>query len=367
MKKILCFLMTVLLLLFWGCRPIDTSFEQEKQEIYINGAWITYSELDKMLENDFKSEFEKVIKNCKKREITDVFVHTVPFCDAYYNSKIYPKRASVLTKDYDILKYMIDECHKNNIKFHAWINPYRVRTADNNMQLLPDGSPAKKWENTPNISTANGIFLNPASSEVRALIIDGVREIINDYDVDGVHFDDYFYPTTDESFDKLSYQQYCNNTTTPLSLADFRRANVNALISGVYTAVKFKDKNIIFSISPSASIQENYNQQYADVSSWCKGEVVDYIIPQLYFGFEYPDPKYNFENLLKEWKDVINNTSVKLLIGLAAYKINTTLQPDSTEWAQGADIIKRQIEICEKDVKVSGYVYFSYGYMVENL
>ncbi len=367
MKKVQCFFIVVLLLLLCGCKSVDTAFEQEKREVYINGVWLTYSELDKMLESDFKLEFEKVIKNCKERGITDMFVHIVPFCDAYYNSKIYPKRTSALSKDYDILKYMVDMCHKNNINFHAWINPYRVRTVDNNISALPEESPAKKWENTLNISTASGIYLNPASDDVRALIIDGVREIINDYDVDGIHFDDYFYPSSDESFDKLSYEEYQSNTTTPLSLADFRRANVNALVSGVYTTIKFKDKNIIFSISPSASIEENYNKQYADISAWCKGGIVDYIIPQLYFGFEYPDPKYNFENLLEEWKMLTKDTDVNLIIGLAAYKINTSTELDSAEWSQGTEIIKRQIEICKNDAQISGHMFFSYSTMKEFL
>lgn len=363
MKKFLCCLLVPILLTLSGCRPVDTTLAEQPPPSYVTGVWITYAELDKMLSGDFKTEFKAAVSNCKKQGITDALVHTIPFCDAYYDSKILPKRVTAQNADFDLLDYMITECHNSGINFHAWINPYRVRTADSDLSKLPEDSPAKKWQNTYNISTVSGVYLNPASSEVRSLIIDEVREIIGAYKVDGIHFDDYFYPTTDELFDKPSYDEYRNNTTTPLPLADYRRANVNSLISGVYTAIKFIDKNIMFSVSPAASIDENYNKHYADVTAWCQNGCVDYIIPQLYFGFNYPDKNYQFSKLLTDWKNITNATPTRLIIGLAVYKIGTASEPDHTEWANGKDVIKRQQEICKTDESILGHCYFSYGYI----
>lgn len=264
MKKILCIVLTLLLLS--GCSPADNANENISKQNYITGVWVSYSELDTMLMGDFKTEFNVAVQNCLSRGITDMFVHVRPFCDSYYPSELFPLRATAATHGFDVLEYMINVCHQSGIKFHAWLNPYRVRTADNDISNLHENSPAKIWlsdetvDNDINVSTVGGIYLNPAESEVRALIIDGIREIIDNYSVDGIHFDDYFYHTTESIFDEQSYSAYCSEAQKPLALDDWRRANVNALISGAYTAIKFKNKDIVFSISPSASIDENYNK-----------------------------------------------------------------------------------------------------------
>ena len=277
MKKILC--MVLVLLMLTGCSSLeksDSTYKTNTADTYISGVWISYSELDTLFgTNDFKNQFNAVISNCKSRGITDVFVHVRAFCDSIYESKYFPMRETVKQYDYDVLEYMINVCHQENIKFHAWINPYRVRTADSEIAELPAESPARRWtkdqdtSNDINVALSDGIYLNPASSEVRQLVTDGIREIISNYDVDGIHFDDYFYPTQAPEFDGESYADYCEETQKPLSLADWRRANVNALISGCFTAIKFTDADIIFSISPAASIADNYDKCYADVSLWC--------------------------------------------------------------------------------------------------
>ena len=300
-------------------------------------------------------------------------MHTRAFCDSVYNSKYFPLRDSARGYDFDILEYMISKCHENQIKFHAWLNPYRVRTADSDVQSLSTESPARIWLedsdtlNDNNVCISDGIYLNPASSEARRLVIDGIREIANNYDIDGIHFDDYFYPTQSEEFDAASYAEYCADNQNPISLDEWRRANVNALISGSYTAVKFINSDIIFSISPSASIEENYDRYYADIQLWVESGCVDYIIPQLYFGFDYPDRNYCFDNLLKIWQKITDDTETKLLIGLASYKIKTQNEPDKQEWANGAEVISRQVQICQKSSDISGHIFFSYSSLCEYL
>ncbi len=371
MKKLICAILVLFLLA--GCtNHIAVNRENEKIN-YITGVWISFSELDNMLLGDFKAEFETAVQNCKARGITDVFVHVRPFCDSYYRSQLFPLRKSVVIHNFDVLEYMINTCHANGIKFHAWLNPYRVKTADNDISTLPDDSPAKRWlsddnpDNDSNVSTVGGVYLNPASSEVRSLILDGIRELIDNYAVDGIHFDDYFYPTQEAAFDEQSYTAYCSVTQKPLKLDDWRRANVNALISGTYTAIKFKDKDIVFSVSPSASIKENYDKHYADITAWLDSDCVDYIIPQLYFGFDYPVEEYRFDTLVAEWEKITKRTSVKLLIGLAAYKIGTQNEPDREEWANGRDVIKKQAELCKTRDSITGHIYFSYSFMCEYL
>lgn len=375
MKKLIACLL-VLLLLLAGCSPENNNSISEEKEVlpYQNisaaGVWLSFSEINSMLKSEagFKAEFDKVIENCKALKIGEIYIHIRAYCDSLFRSDYFPLISAARDIDFDAFQYITDVCHTYGIKVHAWINPYRVLTSSSDKEALDPESPAYKClsdentENDKNICLYNGIYLNPAEPEVRELVINGIREVLNRYEVDGIHFDDYFYPTTDPEFDSASYEKYRAETENPLSLSDWRRANVNALISGCYTAVKLYGKDIVFSVSPMASIEKNYNELYADVKTWVESGCVDCIIPQLYFGFDYPDKGYRFDNLLDDWIKLSKaNTEVELKIGLAPYKIGTDTQADSTEWNTSDDIIARQAEICYKNGSVSGFVLFSYS------
>ncbi len=363
MKKVLSLLFVMLFL------SACTSPIKEKTSLENSGLWITYYEINSMLESakGFKEEWKNVIKNCKRLKIQNLFIHTRAFGDSLYLSDYFPLFKNAQKYDYDVFGHIIDECHKNEIKVHAWINPYRISTATSNIDEIDSDSPAYKWlkdetnENDCNVGFANGIYLNPASSEVRCLVLDGIREMIAKYEIDGVHFDDYFYPTINEDFDSFSYNQYISQTENPLSLGDWRRSNVNALISSCYTAIKFANKNILFSISPAADLERNYNSLYADIEEWVKNGYIDILIPQIYFGFEYPDTKFTFENLLKQWKNLASKGKCQLRIGLAFYKAIPELEADKKEWQENSDIIARQVKICREDKAIDGYMYFSYS------
>ena len=304
MKRILVFIIAFCLL-FTGCKqnekPPQTENPPEKKGEMI-GVWLTYSELGDFAEKNFEEEFNKCVEKCLDFGINNIFVHVRPFCDAVYKSKVFPQSKYVEKYTGDALEYMINSAHKYGIKIHAWINPYRVSSASNDINILPDNSPPKQWltddtkANDKNVGiTDSGIYLNPAESDVRKLILKGVREILENYAVDGVHLDDYFYPTTAAAFDETSYNEYKQTVSVPLDLADWRRQNVNSLIHTLYCAVKAHNKNIMFGVSPAADIDRCYNELYADIESWAHGGYVDYIMPQLYFGFEYPKEEFSFD------------------------------------------------------------------------
>jgi len=365
MKRAICIILVIFSLC--SCKATKEQKTINKNE-KILGVWISYSELYSLIDTgDFKKSFDEVVENLKDMNITDAFVHIRPFFDSFYNSDYFPPNEKIKDLDFDIVEYMISSLHNANVKFHAWINPYRVKTAESDITTLNTESPAYKWltdnvaENDVNVCVCDGIYLNPASSEVNRLIIDGIREILSKYDVDGIHFDDYFYPTSSENFDKASYEIYKSSCESPLPLMAYRRANVNSLISGVYTAVKFEDKNTVFSVSPSASIEKNYSELCADIKLWCDNSCVDMIIPQLYFGFEYPDKDYCFDNLLEEWKNMLKESNVSLVIGLASYKLGTDSESDIIEWQNGDKVLEKQTKICSNDKSISGMVYFSYS------
>lgn len=370
MKKIWIIIAVILVLV--GCSTPEP--QQNYSNSAVSGVWISYSELNQMLTSDkgFKNEFQEVLLNLKQLKIKNLYVHVRAFCDSLFESNYFPLMQTVSEYEYDVFEHIIDACKGQNIKVHAWINPYRVSTSTTDVNTLGSENPVYKWlndengENDRNVCISNGVYLNPAEPEVRALVIDGIKEILKKYEVDGIHFDDYFYPTTESAFDEISYKSYCEGKSNPLCLEDWRRNNVNLLISGCYSAIKYIKKDVVFSVSPMASIEHNYNNLYADVKEWISGEYIDYIIPQIYFGFEYPDEKFKFTNLVNDWKNIVNNSEVGLFIGLASYKGVPELDEDKEEWENNSDIISRQVKICTQDELIRGYVYFSYSSLFSN-
>lgn len=347
--------------------PTNEATHEERE--FSGGVWITYLELENMLNDSrgFEKSFGDALNNCEEAKISDIFLHTRAFCDSIYPSAYFPQTESSKKFGGDVLGYITEECHKRQMRVHAWINPYRISNQTNDVENLDKKSPAYIWlndsdkENDRFISfTESGIYLNPAESEARKLVINGIREMLLNYDIDGIHFDDYFYPTKEEAFDGESYAKYTADNQNPLLLDEWRRANVNALISGTYTAIKFIDKELVFSISPAASIENNFYNLYADVRTWAENGCIDYIMPQLYFGFSYPADEYKFENLLSVWEDLSKHYNTPLVIGLAPYKIGSTEESD-IEWNEHHDILARQIRLCNQSEYIKGYCFFSYS------
>lgn len=379
MKKFLALVLTIIFI-FSGCEKTtkeNTEMPQASNENII-GAWINYNEIQNFT-NDCDNQTqlnEKIISMLNeftKYNINTIFLHSRAFDDCFYSSKIYPPSKYCVNNNelkFDILQSFID-CSKDfNIEIHAWVNPYRIRK-DNKTDLISKNTLAGGWyaqnpEDQKLIITDSSIFYNPAYVEVQKYVLSGIKEILDNYNVDGIHIDDYFYPTTSAKIDTEIYNDYVENGGT-LSLADFRRQNVNSLISSIYSLVKSYNQDLCFSISPSADIDADFNSHYADVKLWAsQNGYADYLIPQIYFGFQHETMP--FESVLNDWLQ-LKTDNTKIAIGLSIYKsgmIDSYAKSGSSEWLDNTDILKRQISIINNNEKLNGYVYYSCDYLLND-
>lgn len=334
----------------------------------MRGVWVSYMELS--MENEssktqkaFEDKFTEIAQKCRDSGFNTFIVQVRPFCDALYKSRYFPW-SHILTgtqgenPQYDALKIMCDICKENNLKIHAWINPYRV-SSNETPSKLSDNNPYIK-NSEIGIKTDNGIFLDPSNETAQQLICDGVKEIAENYDVDGIQFDDYFYPTEDENFDKKQYQAYIEKygKENSMRLDNWRMQNVNTLICKVYRTIKSVDSSIEFGISPQGNIGNN-DGLYADVKSWCtcKG-FADYICPQIYFSLE--NPALTFEDCLNSWTSLDFDENVKLYVGLGGYKAGNG-EYDEETWLLSDSILADEYDILRNNKSVRGFMLYSYN------
>ena len=333
----------------------------------MRGVWIPYMSLDtgEYTEALFKENFNKMLETAKKNKMNTLIVHIRPFSDALYKSEIFPSSHIIAGNqggevNFDALDYMIDTAHNNNLKFHAWINPYRISLADIPVKLS-DNSIVNKLEDDDIIEYDGGKYINPSSSNGKKFIIQGVKEVAKNYNVDGIQFDDYFYPTSNTEIDRVFYEEYLENLDSecvPLTQFEWRRANVNMLVSNVYSCIKKINPDIIFGISPQCNIN-NCNEIGADVELWSNSYgYVDYICPQIYVNFEHITTP--FDKNFKEWLEITKSNKVTLCIGLALYKANSDY--DNGTWKNSNDILKKQIELC-KENGVDNYMIYDIDYL----
>lgn len=334
----------------------------------MRGVWVSYMELS--MENEssktqkaFEDKFTEIAQKCRESGFNTLIVQVRPFCDALYKSSYFPW-SHILTgtqgenPQYDALQIMCDICKKYNLKIHAWINPYRV-SSNETPKKLSDNNPYIK-NSEIGIKTDNGIFLDPSNETAQQLICDGVKEIAENYDVDGIQFDDYFYPTEDESFDKKQYEAYIEKygKENSMSLDNWRMQNVNTLICKVYRTIKSVDSSVEFGISPQGNIGNN-DGLYADVKSWCtcKG-FADYICPQIYFSLE--NPALTFEDCLNGWTSLEFDENVKLYVGLGGYKAGNG-EYDEETWLLSDSILADEYDILRNNKSVRGFMLYSYN------
>lgn len=381
MKRIILIFLC-LIFAFSGCMRVPQGeieptthldkIETDKADEWFVGVWLTYSELSVKGKNYTEESYREYVAGLfgefSERGITDVFLHVRPFSDALYYSSLfesseYSSGERGKKADFDILRISVEEGKKQKLKIHAWINPYRVLTTPD-VSLLTDGQISRfvKEKDSAVAICDEGVYLNPASDKAQRLIVDGIKEILLNYEVDGIHFDDYFYPVSFGDGDKKEYEKYLKDGGR-LSLENFRREKVSSLILFSYSTVKSHNENLTFSVSPSGDIEKNINESYADVPLWCKGGYCDMIIPQLYFGFENESKPFSEE--LSRWLQLTEKTDVKLVPGLALYKVGEEDEfagKGKNEWKERIDVIERQIDLA-KETGCYGVSFFSAGYI----
>ena len=348
----------------------NNEFKEEIKEYRI--IYISYLEYFSNFYGNSKtinqSKIDKMIDNIKELDFNTIMLQVSPFSDSIYNSSILPYSYTLTGKEgkypgFDYLEYFIKKAHSKNISIHAWLNPYRVSFSSDINKLSHD-NPAYKLRDTNSIGiNKNGIYFNPTSEIVKDLIVKEILEIINNYEVDGIHFDDYFYINYD--VDKEDYNNYKNNGGT-LNLNEFRMSHVNDLIKRVYHTIKEKNKNILFSIAPDGNINNNYKYHYADVKTWLKEDgYIDIIMPQIYYGFEN---EYSpFDKVLDNWIK-LNENNVTLLPTLAIYKcgiIDQDAGSGKKEWINNNDIINREVNLI-RSKQLLGFSLFRYDFIFNN-
>ena len=378
MKKVFLLILSLVLVLS-GCSYSrtgnDSAHTKTQRGDYVKSVWVAYYELQKFIKDDeldFKNEIEKRFSQLKDMGFNTITVQVRPCADAFYKSSYFPSSKYCFGKQgvdmpYDPLKIMCAVAEKQDLSLEAWINPYRV-SQDNDINKLCNTNFAKKWYKNKSKKrnvyvSKKAAYFNPASSDVNKLIVNGVKEIVENYSVSAIHFDDYFYPDTDKSIDNAEYQKYLKKGGKS-SLSDWRRENVSNMIKSVYSAVKSVNKKVKFGISPASNIDNDYSSLYADVEKWSQDSgYIDYICPQIYFGFK--NVKQPFMQTTKKWT---NTAKCDLYIGLPLYKCS---KPDEyaakndesviNEFKNNNDIIARQIRYIKNFDEIGGFYLFSYS------
>ena len=388
MRKIILIGILLVLLLFWWHMEAEKTYKGEDAAVSLTyktlnydnmkAIWLSqydmqsvYTENARQRERwDFSARIDKILDNIVSLGMNTVIVQVRPFADSMYPSEYYPMSYFVVGEygngaDYDPFEIIIEKSHERELSVHAWINPLRGMT-EGEIKKVPEGYKIREWYDKGEIlkCVSGRMYLDPAYSEARELVVNGAVEIVKLYEVDGVHMDDYFYPTTDESFDLDSYEIYRNRGGME-ELADFRRENVNTLIREIYSAVKSEKEDVLFGISPAGSMKYNYNKLYADVYEWCGNEgYIDYICPQIYFGMEHDT--CDFKKLCYEFSDMIKVDNIRLVIGMTLGKAVSETDPYAgsgiDEWKNNKDVLKRELEYTGALSKCSGVAYFCYQY-----
>ena len=357
-------------------RPALTQNTRGPLDVEVRAVWISFLELGPWLRGRSEAQFTATVReafdNIQEFGLNTVIVQVRPFADALYESAYFPwshiaTGVEGQNPGFDPLEIMVSEARARGLRIEAWINPYRIRH-NVNTHPLAQNSPARAWINDGSgratVAPSGFGTFNPASRDVQDLIINGVRELVRNYDIDGIHIDDYFYPQTgldfDNTFDAASFRAY-QAAGGRLSLGDWRRQNVDDLIRRMYFAIKEENPNALFGISPQSIVDVNYNRLFFDVERAVRAGHFDYIAPQIYFGFNHSTQP--FAANLDTWSRMVAGTDVKLYIGLASYKAGV---PDnwagagSAEWQNNSNIQARQVQLSRQANNYAGFILFRY-------
>lgn len=354
----------------------------------MRAVWIYYNEMKEKAVSyaKWKKYIDHTFAVCKAKKMNTVILQVRPCADAMYPSKYYPWSVYATgtagkNPGFDPLKYAVTAAHKKGLAIQAWVNPYRITLASTKISALPKNSIARKWalskkkSERRNVLSVNGaLYFNPSSKQVRTLVANGVKELVENYAIDGIHMDDYFYPSLGvkayKKFDYTEYKAYVKRCEkkdiTEKTLVSWRRSNVNKMVKKVYATVKKADSGCLFGISPAGNLKNLYakTSYYSPVKTWMKKTgYIDYICPQIYWSFTQKSAPY--KRMVNQWAALKRNSKVKLYIGLAGYRAGISAKEAravyDTGWAKSNTILKRQIQYNRRKKGISGFCIFSYG------
>ncbi len=327
--------------------------------------WFTAQDYASILlsktEDEFRKAIEERFENAAQIGINTLYVQVRAFGDAYYKSELYSKGLyTAPDMDFDPLRIMTDIAHAKSLSIHAWINPLRCQT-ETQMKAMDDKCIIKQWysddeKNGSYLSLVDGRYwLCPGYEEVRKLIAEGVAELVREYEVDGIHIDDYFYPTSDETFDHAAFE-----ASGFSSLSTYRKEQCSLMVQEMYKAVKTENDDVLFGISPQGTFKGN-DSQYADVLRWCSEDgFCDYIVPQIYFGLK--NETAPFEKTVLSWKELVTS-DVDLIIGICTYKMGQADKyagSGKNEWIEDKSIPSKEAQIAfEQGLGCAIYSYAS--------
>ena len=365
MKRVI-FLMIVILLGALYLNYNDSSVSLKSKDDMMKAVFISYIDYASLKGREVmeqKNIINEMVNNVSYFGFNTVVLQVRSFGDAIYDSFYFPESICVSYdkdgKAFDILSYFISVCESKNIELYAWVNPYRISN-NNDVSKVSKSASYYKWLNTSLIGVYdNGIYFNPAEEDVKNLIVSGVVEIAKNYRVKGILFDDYFYPN--DKIDLDSYNAYDGD----LSLSDYRISNVNDLLKRCYSSIKEVNEDVAFGISPSGNISNNLKSEYLDVKGILNDKYLDFIMPQLYYGFFNESKPYT--KTLEQWSS-LNVNNIDLYVALSIYKsgmVDSYAGKGINEWINNSDIIKRQV-MSSKGVKnYKGFAVFRYQHMFE--
>lgn len=389
LEKLLCILLAVLILPITPAAYIHAGENGGEDEFH--AVWISYLEFLERLkdpatgkpgftEQRFKTIIDGMFDEVVRMNMNAVVVHVRPFGDAMYPSEYFPWSKYIsgiqgIDPGFDPLEYMVEAAHDRDLAFHAWINPYRVTSDTTDAATLSKDNIARKWltgkaakDKRKVLAFGRALYYNPSDEQVQEHIRGGIREIVENYAVDGIHFDDYFYPVLgkdySKTFDSKEYEKYsalCKQKGKKAeTIAVWRRENVNRLIRNVYQDIKEINPEVEFGISPGGfldSLQRD-DGYYTDIQTWLSEPgYLDYICPQLYWSFSHKS--YPYDKTLDRWLDLRTNEDVKLYVGIAAYRAGSS---DDAEWKKDTKILRRMVEYGRETEAVGGFVYFRYDF-----
>ncbi|MHA0855583.1 family 10 glycosylhydrolase [Paenibacillus sp. CMAA1364] len=322
-----------------------------------------------------KKEYIQLVDQLQAIGFNSVFVQIRPSGDAFYTSDLVPWSKTLTGKQgvypgYDPLQFMIDETHARGMEFHAWFNPFRANTDTSTANLASNHVRIQHPEWI--VATKNQLIINPGIPDARDHVIDVIMEVVRNYNIDGVHLDDYFYPTGVAFNDDYTFKVF--NAQKIISKADWRRNNVNQFIQKLNTSIQTVKPQIAFGVSPfgvwrNKSVDAtgsstkagitSYDDYYADVRTWIKNDWIDYVAPQLYWSFANKNVQY--DTLVQWWVNEIKNTNVELYVGHAPYKLGTS----EVGWQSSQEIIN-QLKYNEAEPQVQGSIFFSSRHILNN-